>query len=98
MKIKKFEEKRNFDNVQFAEIRKVIDDKYNKIHDELSDCFYNHKPFREYGLLNKEQFDIIHGLIFLKRDNELNKENKTENPEIQQKIDKLKSEGFDLII
>jgi len=57
-------EVRNFDKIQFETLRKSVDDKFNAVHDELSDCFYNKKPFRSYGILTKEQFDKLHGLIF----------------------------------
>lgn len=67
--------KRNFDGVQFEELRKVIDAKYNAVHDELSDCFYNKKPFRTYGVLDKATFDKLHGLIFTQRDVEFHAEN-----------------------
>jgi len=55
---------RNFDKVQFETLRKTMDAKFNTVHDELSDCYYNKKPFRTYGILTKEQFDKLHGLIF----------------------------------
>lgn len=67
--------KRNFEGIQFAELRKKIDGKYNAVHDELSDCYYNKKPFRTYGVLDKETFDKLHGLIFLERDIEFHEEN-----------------------
>ena len=66
---------RNFDNIQFEELRKKIDGKFNTVHDELSDCFYNNKPFRTYGILSKELFDKLHGLIFLMRDMAFHEEN-----------------------
>jgi hypothetical protein len=60
--------KRNFDNIQFAAIRKVVDKKYNDCHDELTRCFKGGVPFKygghDYGVLTKEQFDRLHGLIF----------------------------------
>ena len=55
---------RNFDNIQFAELRKKVDEKFNDVHDELSECYYDKKPFRTYGILNKDTFDKLHGLIF----------------------------------
>lgn len=55
---------RNFDNIQFAGLRKKVDPKFNTVHDELSDCYYNKKSFRNYGILNKNTFDKLHGLIF----------------------------------
>ncbi len=67
--------KRNFEGIQFEKLRKVIDHKYNTVHDELSDCYYNKKSFRTFGVLTKEQFDKLHGLIFLERDMEFHVEN-----------------------
>ena len=55
---------RNFDKIQFEMLRKIVDGKFNTVHDELSDAFYNGKPFRTYGILTKEKFDKLHGLIF----------------------------------
>lgn len=76
MAIKDFSNlKRNWDNIQFEELRKVVDPGFNVIHDELSDCYYNEKPFRTYGILTKERFDKLHGLIFLKRDIVFHQEN-----------------------
>ena len=66
---------RNMSGIQFESIRQAIDDKFNKVHDELSDCYYNKKPFRRYGILTKEQFDKLHALIFLYRDVAFHAEN-----------------------
>ena len=66
---------RNYNRIQFENLRRVIDHKYNQVHDELSDCYYNKKSFRTYGILNKETFDKLHGLIFLERDIEFHSEN-----------------------
>ena len=66
---------RNFKGVQFEELRKEIDPKYNTVHDELSDCYYNNTPFRGYGILTKEKFDKLHSLIFQKREVEFHDEN-----------------------
>ena len=80
---------RNFDGIQFEEIRKKIDGKYNQMHDELSDCYYNKKPYQDYGILDKETFDKLHGAIFLNRDIEFHKENiasKTPIPEEQYNV------------
>jgi len=76
-------EKRNYDGVQFGEFRSTFDEKYNSIHDELSDCYYNGLPFRNYGILTKEQFDKLHGLIFLKRDVDFDETNKKQPKEKQ---------------
>ena len=67
--------KRNFEGIQFAELRKVIDPKYNEVHDELTDCYRNKKPFKNYSVLDKETFDKLHGLIFHIRDVEFHEEN-----------------------
>ena len=82
---------RNFDNVQFSDLRKKVDGEFNDLHDELSECYYDKKPFRDYGILDKETFDKLHGLVFMKRDVRLNDENeKQEKPdeEIRKNFDK----------
>lgn len=70
---------RNYDNIEFDEIRRAIDDKYNQAHDELSRAYYEKKPFvwrgKDYGILDKDTFDKLHGLIFLKRDVEFHEYN-----------------------
>lgn len=66
---------RNFEGVQFAELRKTVDVPFNVVHDELSDCYYNKKPFRTYGILDKATFDKLHGLIFLQREVKFHEEN-----------------------
>jgi hypothetical protein len=55
---------RNYEGVQFGELRKRIEEPYTDLHDELCEAYYDHKPFREYGVLNKELYDELHGLIF----------------------------------
>lgn len=67
--------KRNFEKVQFEKLRKKVDKKFNDVHDELSDCYYNGKAFRTYGILTKEQFDKLHGLIFEMRAVKFHEEN-----------------------
>lgn len=57
---------RNFDGIRHEGLRRLIDPKYNAAHDELSACYYGKRPFRDYGVLTKETFDDLHGLIFLK--------------------------------
>lgn len=68
-------DERNYTGIQFEKIRKTLDHKYNQTHDELSDCYYAGLPFRGYGVLTKEQFDKLHGLIFLKWEVEFHAEN-----------------------
>ena len=55
---------RNYDGVQFEELRRKIDGPFNDLHDELSECFYDKKPFREYGILDQRTFDELHALVF----------------------------------
>jgi len=76
----KFGQERNYDGVQHAEHRKRIEKPFNDMHDELSDCYYNKKPFRDYGLLDKQTFDELHGLIFEKLLVHFHEEN-VKNPE-----------------
>lgn len=70
---------RNFSGIQFEELRREIDDRYNEVHDELSDAYYGGKPFREYGVLSKETFDKLHALIFWMRDVEFDERNQTKH-------------------
>lgn len=68
-------EKRNMDNVQFADLRKAVDDRFNRAHDELSIAYYDHwkkglsSPWHGYDVQatpeeSKALFDQLHGLIF----------------------------------
>lgn len=66
---------RNFDGIQLADLRKVVDPKFNTVHDELSDCYYNGKPFRTFGILTKDKFDKLHSLIFHLRNIAFHQEN-----------------------
>ena len=66
---------RNWKGIKHEELRMKVDPKFNKIHDELTACYYEGKPFRSYGILDKETFDKLHGLIFLHRDVEFHIEN-----------------------
>lgn len=73
--------KRNFDRIEHEKLRKEVDGKFNDLHDELSDCFYNKNPYKTYGILTKEQFDKLHGLIFLMRDIDFHEQNKKQSLE-----------------
>lgn len=66
---------RNFDGVQFQALRVKLDTVVNNLHDNLSDCYYNHwklgnsKAFfiwdkRPNAAATKLQFDLLQGLIF----------------------------------
>lgn len=101
---------RNFDGIQYENLRKIVDQKFNNAHDELSDCYYNQKPFRAYGILTKEQFDKLHGLIFLLRDAAFHDENLKQKIKdripienyydntVLLKIGELKAQGIELTI
>jgi hypothetical protein len=58
---------RNYSGIQFEQIRQKIDPDYTDAHDELSQAYYDKKPYRDMGILDKETFDKLHGLIELKR-------------------------------
>ncbi len=77
---------RNYDGIQFSEFRQTFDDKFNQMHDELTDTYYQYwrqgksKSFHGYDVLptleeNKAQFDKLHGLIFLLYDFEFHETN-----------------------
>jgi hypothetical protein len=66
---------RNYDRIQFERYRRKIDPKFNALHDELENCYYEFwkqgrsKPFQGYDVqplreASKELFDQLHGLIF----------------------------------
>lgn len=71
--------KRNYTGIQFEELRRQVDPQFNRLHDELSDAYYNYwrqgksKPFQKYDLQataeeSKALFAELHGLIFQVRD------------------------------
>lgn len=95
---------RNFDAVQFEDLRRRIDPKFNQAHDELSDCYYNYwkegksKPFHGYDVQatlgeSKELFDKLHGLIFLYRDVLFHQENFR-----QPEVDRIPEEKYNNIL
>jgi hypothetical protein len=67
---------RNYDGIQFSELRKKVEGKYNAFHDALSAHYYNERNTKiedrtkfiyddlDYGILDKEKFDKLHGAIF----------------------------------
>ena len=59
---------RNFDRVQFEELRKKIDWKYNLAHDALSQAYYEGQEFiwkgYNYGVLDKVTFDKLQAMIW----------------------------------
>lgn len=59
---------RNFENISFQIIRKVIDPIYNTIYDELCLAYYNKTEFRNYGILTTEKFEKLQALLWFKYD------------------------------
>lgn len=61
---------RNFDKIQFEELRKKIDWKYNQAHDALSQAYYEGKPFiwqgKDWGILDKNTFEKLQSLLWTK--------------------------------
>jgi len=71
--------KRNYQNIQFGKLRKKVDPAFDKAHDVLSKAFYEQTEFiwkgKNWGVLPKELFDKLHGLIFHLRTLEFHKRN-----------------------
>ena len=70
---------RNRDGIQHAELRRDLDPRYEALHDQLSDAYYNHWrwdescPWQGYDVQTtpaetKVLFDRLHASIFLHRD------------------------------
>lgn len=67
---------RNFTGVQFADLRKTIDEKFNSFHDALSEHYYSERDLpllkkskflyggHDYGRLTEKRFNRLHGLCF----------------------------------
>ena len=69
------EHDRNYKGVVFETYRKNVDAKFNTLHDELEDCYYQNwkagksKAFQGYDVqptkeASKELFENLHGLIW----------------------------------
>lgn len=62
---------RNWKGIQFEVLRRQVDPKFNQAHDVLSKAYYEGKPLvwkgKDWGILDKETFDKLHGLIFHQR-------------------------------
>ena len=67
--------KRNYEGVQFGELRKRMEKPHTDAHDELSAAYYEKRPYKDRGILDKETFDKLHGLIELKRQVDFHEEN-----------------------
>ena len=81
---------RNYDGIQFEELRRTLDPEFDTLHDNLSSCYYNFwkfgnsKPFvvnaKSWDVQNtpaesKVLFDKLHGLVFHMRDVKFHSEN-----------------------
>ena len=59
---------RNWKDIQFEELRRQVDPAFNECHDVLSKAYYEQRSFvwkgKNWGILSKELFDKLHGLIF----------------------------------
>lgn len=79
--------KRNWEGIQFEQLRRQVDPKFNQAHDALSKAFYEGQPFiwkgKNWGVLDKELFDKLHGLIFELRGLAFHLANKKQAPEEQ---------------
>ncbi|RLG73164.1 MAG: hypothetical protein DRO23_09415 [Thermoprotei archaeon] len=104
------QKERNTDSIKFEKIRKNIDKKYEDLHDELSDAYYNYwregasKEWQGHDVQptleeSKVLFDKLHGLIFLVRDIEFDEENsKLEDDDSgKKKIDSMYEERLDSV-
>ncbi len=72
--------KRNWKDIQFESLRRLVDPTFNEAHDALSKAFYEKKSFiwkgKNWGILDKEMFDKLHGLVFQLRALAFHEENK----------------------
>ena len=55
---------RILDGVQHESLRRAVDAPFNEAHDELSAAYYEGRPFRDYGILDKSTFDGLHASIW----------------------------------
>lgn len=70
------EHQRNFTNIALANARNIVDHCINALHDELEDAYYKFWKFgldydfhgynqKANQLESKQQFDILHGMVFM---------------------------------
>jgi hypothetical protein len=50
--------------IQFEIVRKDFDPIYTKLHDELTDCYRNGKPYKQFGVLSKEKYEALHARLW----------------------------------
>lgn len=71
--------KRNWKGIQFEKLRRKVDPAFNECHDTLSKAYYGQTEFiwkgKNWGILDKETFDKLHGLVFHLRTLEFHKKN-----------------------
>ena len=70
---------RNFDGIQYEELRRQIDWKYNEADDALSKAYYEGTKFtwkgKDYGILNKEIFDKLQAMLWARYEIMFHEEN-----------------------
>lgn len=59
-------EKPHLDGAQWERVRKQVDGPFVAVHAELKEAYYEGRPFREEGVLDKARFDQYHALIWHK--------------------------------
>lgn len=78
---------RNWEGIQFEALRRQVDPKFNQAHDVLSEAYYEETEFiwkrKNWGVLDKETFDKLHGLIFHLRTLKFHEENKKQSKKAQ---------------
>lgn len=57
-------EKTDYANSRYEILLRIVDPIFVRVHDELSAAYYDGTPFRTFGILTKEQFDELHGLLW----------------------------------
>ena len=87
---------RNWKGIQFEALRRLVDPKFNEAHDVLSKAYYEETEFiwkgKNWGVLDKQTFDKLHGLVFHLRTLKFHQENKK-----QRKKDQVPEEEYNNI-
>lgn len=88
--------KRNWKGIQFEKLRRKVDPQFNEVHDVLSKAYYEKTEFiwkgKNWGVLSKELFDKLHGLIFHLRGVNFHQENLKQAKEDQIPEDKYNND------
>lgn len=65
---------RNYDGIQYEDVRRRLDPLYNAVHDELSAAYYNGTPFRDKGVLTNAQFEKYQAALWAEYETRFSKE------------------------